>query len=83
MGQHYDQAPQLYPDIQGDKLSSLECRTFRKFITLYRGHASVFDIGCGTGRVGRFLARELHPERLISMDISRLVSTNTPSSESR
>lgn len=68
---HYDTAPQLYPDIAGDALSSLECATFATFLALYGGSEPVVDVGCGTGRVGRHLSQVLKPKRLVSMDVSR------------
>ncbi len=68
---HYDLAPQLYPEIQGDTLSSLECRTFQKFISLYTDNIPVIDLGCGTGRVGRYLSQVLKPEILVFMELSK------------
>lgn len=71
--EHYDKAPQIYPELESDKNSSLTCRTFQKFCSLYTDEMGfVFDIGCGTGRVGRFLECSLKPtpHSLLYFDIS-------------
>ena len=67
---HYDQAPQAYPEIAGDRLSSLDCRTFQRFLSEYRAGNSIVDLGCGTGRVSRHLARALAPNLVVAIDIS-------------
>jgi len=68
--EHYDAAPQIFPEIKGDKLSSLECRTFRKFITLYSTGMHIVDLGCGTGRVSRYLSYILQPSLCIALESS-------------
>ena len=67
---HYDAAPQLFPEIKGDTLSSVQSRTFCRFVELYEGNEPVVDLGCGTGRVGRHLSAVLRPTLLVSMDLS-------------
>jgi len=70
---HYDNTPQLYPELKSDKNSSLTCATFQQFCSLYTSQTGVIvDIGCGTGRVGRYLERTLRPQlnAICYLDIS-------------
>ena len=71
VSQHYSVSPQKYPEIKGDKLSSLECRTFQRFVSLYSSWMEVVDIGCGTGRVGRHLSKLLKPRIHVAFELSR------------
>lgn len=67
---HYDSFPQEYQEIEGDASSSLQCRSFDYFLAQWQTGMPVVDVGCGTGRVGRYAAECLKPETVTYSDLS-------------